>query len=184
MAKLIRFYKPYAVLTQFRASGERRTLAHYIDDRTVHPAGRLDFDSEGLVLLTDDGALQARISSPRFKLPKTYLALVEKTPDRATLRALRSGVQLRDGRSRAERAEVVEAPRLPPRDGGPIAAHRAATAAWLRIVMTSGRNREVRRLLAAVGHPVLRLVRTRIGPWTIDDLAPGEARREEVHPER
>ena len=181
MAKLIRFYKPYAVLTQFRPSGERRTLADFIDDATVHAAGRLDFDSEGLVLLTDDGALQARISSPRFKLPKTYTVLVEGTPDAAALRALRAGVKLRDRTSRADRADIIGDPRHPARNGAPIAAHRLKNASWLRIVMTSGRNREVRRLLAAVGHPVLRLVRTRIGPWSIDDLLPGETRREEVH---
>jgi 23S rRNA pseudouridine2457 synthase len=183
MAKLIRFYKPFGVLCQFRASGDRRTLAHFIDDASVHPAGRLDFDSEGLVLLTDDGALQAQISDPRFKLPKTYVALVAGAPDREALRKLTRGIVLGDGPSRALRAEPIPNPRLPER-ARPLAPHRVARASWLMIVMVTGRNREVRRLLAAVGHPVLRLVRTQIGPWTLDGLLPGEMSVSRVHARR
>jgi 23S rRNA pseudouridine2457 synthase len=181
MAKLIRFYKPYGVMCQFRASGERLTLKDFIDDPSVHPAGRLDFDSEGLVLLTDDGTLQARISQPRFKLPKTYLVLVEGVPDASTRSRVVHGVELRDGKSRADRIDCIDPPPVLPAYGRPLPAHRLQNSSWLRVVMTSGRNREVRRLLAAVGHPVLRLVRTRIGPWTIDGLTPGEAHVERVH---
>src|SRR5262245_21434887 len=180
MAKLIRFYKPYGVLCQFRASGDRRTLADFIDDQSVHPAGRLDYDSEGLVLLTDDGALQARISEPRFKLPKTYVVLVVGTPDASALGRAVHGVEIRDGDSRADRIERIDLPTLLD-SGRALPAHRLRNASWLRVVMMSGRSREVRRLLAAVGHPVLRLVRTRIGPWTIDGLAPGGAHVERVH---
>src|SRR4029453_6360624 len=108
MAKLIRFFKPYGVMCQFRASGDRLTLKDFIDDPSVHPAGRLDFDSEGLVLLTDDGALQARISQPRFKLPKTYLVLVEGVPDASTRSRVVHGVELRDGKSRADRIDSID----------------------------------------------------------------------------
>lgn len=180
MPRLVRFYKPFRVLCQFRESGERTTLKHFIDDATVHPAGRLDFDSEGLVVLTDDGRLQARIAEPRFKLPKTYLTFVEGAPTQDVLARLCAGVELRDGISRVNSSRRISAPRIAERDP-PVPPHRAQNATWLEVVMTSGRNREVRRLLAAAGHPVLRLVRTRVGPWHIGDLQPGEWRTEEVH---
>lgn len=173
---LIRFYKPYGVLSQFR-DPERATLASYVDVPGVYPAGRLDRDSEGLLLLTDDGALQARIAEPRFKLPKHYWAQVEAAPvddDVAELEVrLRRGVPLRDGVARAETLRGLPAPALPPRDP-PVTPHRAARSRWLEVVLTEGRNRQVRRLLAAVGLPVLRLHRARIGPVDLAGLAPGQ----------
>ena len=188
MARLVRFYKPYGVLSQFTTRDERPTLARYLDVPDVRCAGRLDFDSEGLLLLTDDGRLQSRIADPKHKLEKVYLAQVERAPVgevpsewRDALERLRRGVALRDGRSRVTFVEKLDAPpRLPPRDP-PVVAHRAAASAWLRVGMVSGRNREVRRMLAAVGCPVLRLVRVRIGPFDLGDLAPGQFAIESVH---
>lgn len=173
---LIRLYKPYGVLSQFR-DPERPTLADYVDLPGVYPAGRLDRDSEGLLLLTDDGALQARIAEPRFKLPKTYWAQVEATPDADTLarvgRALCAGVALKDGPARARSLRAMAAPDLPPRVP-PVTRHRAARSSWLEVVLTSGRNRQVRRMLAAVGLPVLRLHRAAIGTLDLTGLAPGQ----------
>jgi 23S rRNA pseudouridine2457 synthase len=174
---LIRFYKPFGVLCQFRAPDDRPTLANYIDRPRVHPAGRLDFDSEGLLLLTDDGPLQARISEPRHKLPKTYLVQVEAQPAAEAIaecaEQLRRGIPLRDGLARAVSLRSVPPPVLPPRHPE-VTPHRAARSSWLEIVLTEGRNRQVRRMLAAVGMPVLRLVRTAIGPIDLADLAPGQ----------
>jgi 23S rRNA pseudouridine2457 synthase len=174
---LIRFFKPFAVLCQFRAVDGRATLADYIPQRAVHPAGRLDFDSEGLVLLTDDGSLQARIAEPRHKLPKTYLVQVEARPDPATLEDLagrfRAGVELRDGLARAVALRRAEPGPLPLRVPA-VTPHRAARSSWVEVVLTEGRNRQVRRMLAAVGMPVLRLVRTAIGPIGLQGLQPGE----------
>jgi 23S rRNA pseudouridine2457 synthase len=187
MSVLIRFFKPYGVLSQFRRRDERATLADYVDFPGAHPAGRLDFDSEGLLLLTDDGRLQARIADPRQGLEKSYLVQVLVTDKVAATHwedvreALLAGVQLRDGVSRASSVELLKhAPDLPDRDP-PVVARHARTSRWLRLGLKSGRNREVRRLCAAVGHPVLRLVRTRIGPFDLDGLAPGEWRAEKVH---
>jgi 23S rRNA pseudouridine2457 synthase len=182
VATLIRFYKPYRVLCQFtdRAAG-RISLAQFIDRHGVYPAGRLDYDSEGLVLLTDDGQLQARISNPLGKLEKVYLVQVEGEPDAACLHQLRLGVVLRDGPSRAVRAEQLAAePRLAPREPA-VPSRYATNHAWLEVTMTTGRNRQVRRMLAAVGHPVLRLIRIQVGPWRLGDLRPGEWREERVH---
>jgi 23S rRNA pseudouridine2457 synthase len=162
---LIRFYKPFGVLSQFR-DPHRPTLAGYVQHPGVYPAGRLDRDSEGLLLLTNDGALQARIAHPRFKLPKHYWAQVEAQPsadDVARLDALlRAGVPLRDGPAHAERLRAMHAPDLAPRDP-PVTAHRDLRSSWLEVVLIGGRNRQVRRMLAAVGLPVLRLHRARIG---------------------
>lgn len=173
---LIRFYKPYGVLSQFRDL-QRSTLADFIDLPGVYPAGRLDRDSEGLLLLTDDGALQARIAEPRFKQPKHYWVQVEARPDAAEIadvaRRLAAGIALRDGSARAQALRLLESPRLPPRDT-PVTPHRAARSTWLEVVLTSGRNRQVRRMLAAVGMPVLRLHRARIGPVDLHGLRPGE----------
>jgi 23S rRNA pseudouridine2457 synthase len=181
MAKLILFHKPFRVLSQFTDSRGRHTLARHIGVAGVYPAGRLDYDSEGLLLLTDDGALQARISDPRFKMEKTYWLQLLGQPDDAVLEALESGVVLRDGVSRALAARwLASAPIVPPRDP-PVEQRHAAESSWLELVLASGRNREARRLLAAVGHPVLRLIRTRIGPWTLDGLAPGEWRETRIH---
>lgn len=176
---LIRFNKPFGVLSQFTDRGSpdaRATLSDHITLHGVYPAGRLDRDSEGLLLLTDDGALQARIADPRFKLPKTYLVQVEGEPDDAALAQLRKGVMLKDGPTRSAKAEAIAAPDLWPRDP-PVRFRKTVPDCWLRLTITEGRNRQVRRMTAAVGHPTLRLVRWSIGEWTLDDLPPGEWRR-------
>jgi len=172
---LILFNKPFGVLSQFSggAGGDARdTLAAWIDRPGVYPAGRLDRDSEGLLLLTGDGALQARIADPRFKLPKVYLCQVEGTPDAAALTALRTGVTLKDGPTRPAGAETIGPPDLWPRDP-PVRFRKTVPEAWLRITLREGRNRQVRRMTAAVGLPTLRLVRWSVGPWSVDGLAPG-----------
>jgi 23S rRNA pseudouridine2457 synthase len=172
---LVRFYKPYGVLSQFR-DPDRPTLRDYIDRPGIYPAGRLDRDSEGLLLLTDDGALQARISQPRFKLEKHYWVQIEAQPDDVEIAAaaarLRAGVELRDGPARARAVSAMAPPVLPPREP-PVTPHRAAHSSWVAVTLTEGRNRQVRRMLAAVGWPVLRLHRPRIGPVTLEGLAPG-----------
>ncbi|AQR73545.1 rRNA large subunit pseudouridine synthase E [Sphingomonas sp. LM7] len=173
---LIRFNKPYGVLCQFTDEGSGRpTLADFVDVPGVYPAGRLDLDSEGLLLLTDDGRLQARIADPKFKMPKTYLVQVEGEPDTAALAALRSGVQLKDGPTRPAKAERIDAPDLWPRDP-PVRFRKTVPDCWLTLTIREGRNRQVRRMTAAVGHPTLRLVRWRIGEWSLDDVPPGEWR--------
>ena len=172
---LITFNKPYGVMCQF--SGEGATLAGFIDVPDVYPAGRLDKDSEGLLLLTDDGALQARIASPRFKWPKTYLVLVEREPDDAALDRLRGGVELDGTLTRpAEVRRIDEPDNLWPRDP-PVRYRKNVTDVWLSMTITEGRNRQVRRMTAAVGHPTLRLVRTAIGEFTLAGLEPGRWRR-------
>jgi len=180
MPQLLRFHKPYGVLSQFTDADGRPTLADFINVPGVYPAGRLDRDSEGLLLLTDDGALQARISQPRHKLEKIYLVQVMGTPARETLRTLTTGVDVADRRSRASRAQSIPDPGLPAREP-PVAPRHAADSAWLRLGMTTGRNREVRRMMAAVGHPVLRLQRVQVGPWRLGDLEPGQWTMETVH---
>ena len=175
---LILFNKPYGVLCQFtdESTGPPRpTLAAYIERPDVYPAGRLDLDSEGLLLLTDDGRLQARIADPRFKMPKTYLAQVEGEPTEAQLEPLRRGVKLKDGITLPAEVERIDAPDLWPRDP-PVRYRKSVPDCWLRITIREGRNRQVRRMTAAVGHPTLRLVRWRIGDWTLDGTAPGEWR--------
>ena len=169
---LIALNKPYGVLSQF--SGDASTLAEYIDVPGVYPAGRLDKDSEGLLLLTDDGALQARITSPRFKLPKTYLVLVERVPDEAALQHLRAGVKLNDGITRAAQVSRSDAPHwLWPREP-PVRLRKSVQDVWLTLTIREGRNRQVRRMTAAIGHPTLRLIRVQIGDWTLGDLQPGQ----------
>ncbi|MCV6584307.1 MAG: rRNA large subunit pseudouridine synthase E [Marinibacterium sp.] len=180
MARLILFNKPFDVLSQFTDRGTegsaRRTLSDFIDIPRVYPAGRLDRDSEGLLLLTDDGKLQARISQPRAKTPKTYWAQVEGIPDADALSALRQGVALKDGRTRPARADrMAEPPDLWPRTP-PIRVRKSVPDAWISLTITEGRNRQVRRMTAAVGHPTLRLIRARVGDWTLDGLAPGDWR--------
>lgn len=174
---LIRFNKPMNVLSQFTDAGTadtpRATLSDHIAMPGVYPAGRLDRDSEGLLLLTDDGALQARIADPRFKLPKTYLLQVEGEATDAALEQLRRGVRLNDGMTRPAGAERIDTPALWPRDP-PVRFRKTVPDSWLRLTITEGRNRQVRRMTAAVGHPTLRLVRWSIGEWTLDGLAPGE----------
>ena len=173
---LILFNKPFRVLCQFSAPDDRPTLATYIDYPGVYPAGRLDYESEGLLLLTDDGRLQAQISDPRHKLEKRYWAEVEGQPDDAQLEALTSGVTLKDGPATASFVAPIVAPpglwaRVPP-----IRERQHIPTAWLDLGVREGRNRLLRRMTAAVGLPTLRLVRHRVGPWMLEDMQPGEWR--------
>jgi 23S rRNA pseudouridine2457 synthase len=178
MARLILFNKPFDVLSQFtdaKSPTKRATLSDYIDVPRVYPAGRLDRDSEGLMILTDDGRLQARISAPRAKTPKTYLAQVEGAPDEADLDPLRQGLALKDGRTRPAKARLIEPPRLWPRTP-PVRYRKSVPDRWIELTITEGRNRQVRRMTAAIGFPTLRLVRWRVGDWTLDGLEPGQWR--------
>lgn len=176
MTRLILFNKPYLVLCQFTDPDGRPTLADYIDVPEVYAAGRLDHDSEGLLALTDDGRLQQQIADPQHKLPKTYWAQVEGIPDAAALERLRRGVQLKDGMTRpAEAVLLDEPPGLWPRTP-PIRERKSIPTAWIELTLREGRNRQVRRMTAAVGFPSLRLIRARIGPWALGDLQPGEWR--------
>ncbi|MBU3647375.1 MAG: pseudouridine synthase [Limnohabitans sp.] len=173
---LIRFNKPYGVLSQFTAEGRWRGLKDFITLPGVYVAGRLDADSEGLLLLTDDGQLQARIADPRFKMEKTYLAQVEGIADDAALQALSNGIMLNDGMTLPARAQAVEAPAdLWDRDP-PIRVRQSKPTSWIELTLREGRNRQVRRMTAAVGLPTLRLIRTRIGPHTLQDLPVGSWR--------
>lgn len=178
MSRLILFNKPFGCLSQFSDSGvapDAVTLSRFIAVPGVYPAGRLDKDSEGLLLLTDDGRLQARIAEPRHKMAKTYLAQIEGEPLPDALDRLRQGVRLKDGLTRPAEAERIAAPVLWPRDP-PIRFRKSVANCWLAITIREGRNRQVRRMTAAVGHPTLRLVRQAVGSWTVDGLAPGEWR--------
>lgn len=167
--------KPFGVVCQFRAEPGVTNLADYVPIPDVYPAGRLDKDSEGLLLLTDDGPLQARISSPRFKLPKTYWVQVEGEPDVAALDHLRRGVELKDGLTAPAEARLIEAPAIWPRQP-PVRYRANIPTSWLELVLREGRNRQVRRMTAAVGYPTLRLIRYAIGPWCLGSLQPGEFR--------
>ena len=176
MTRVILFNKPFDVLSQFTDKGTegspRRTLSEFVNVSKVYPAGRLDRDSEGLLVLTDNGKLQAKISNPKFRSPKTYLAQVEGVPDAAALDQLRQGVTLKDGLTRPAMVEEIEAPDLWPRDP-PVRFRKTVPDAWLQITITEGRNRQVRRMTAHVGLPCLRLVRWSVGEWSIDGIAPG-----------
>ena len=178
MPGVILLNKPYGVLCQFSDDRGRPTLKDFVDVAGVYPAGRLDADSEGLVVLTGDGALQARIANPRHELEKRYWVQVEGTVTRAALTALRTGVTLRDGPARAATARVIEEPAGLWRREPPIRSRRHIPTAWRELGLTQGRNRHVRRMTAAVGLPTLRLIRHRIGPWTLGDLAPGAWKRD------
>ena len=176
MSNSLLFNKPFQVMSQFSPSGGKRTLADYIDLPGVYPAGRLDYDSEGLMLLTDDGELQARVSNPRYRRAKTYLAQVEGIPDQLALRQLAGGVELKDGRTRRATVAAIEEPGwLWPRDP-PIRERKTIPTSWLELTISEGRNRQVRRMTAAVGFPTLRLIRHRIGDWSLDGLPPGQWR--------
>lgn len=173
---LILINKPYRVMCQFNDPDGRPTLADFVKVPEVYPAGRLDYDSEGLVALTDDGRLQARISSPRSKISKRYWAQVEGEPSDTQLSTLRDGVKLKDGIARAVVAKAIAPPpALWDRDP-PIRYRKNVKDSWMEITLSEGRNRQVRRMTAAVGLPTLRLIRASIGPWLIGDLAPGQSR--------
>lgn len=179
MSRLILLNKPFGVLPQFTDKGTtgspRPTLSDFIDVPNVYPAGRLDMDSEGLMLLTDDGRLQARISDPKYKMAKTYLVQVEGDVADEALAALRSGVRLKDGMTIPAEAERIPEPNLWPRDP-PVRFRKTVPDSWISLTIREGRNRQVRRMTAAVGFPTLRLVRWSVGEWTVDGLAPGEYR--------
>lgn len=171
--KAVLFNKPYGVVSQFTPLAGHPTLAGFGLPKGLYPAGRLDHDSEGLLLLTSDGALQHLLTDPRHRHPRTYWAQVERVPDAAALAALRKGLKLKDGPTRPCEAALLEAePDLPPRTP-PVRFRKNVPTAWLELTLTEGRNRQVRRMTAAVGHPTLRLVRARIGALTLDGLAPG-----------
>jgi 23S rRNA pseudouridine2457 synthase len=179
MAVLL-FNKPYRVLSQFTGEPDQATLKDFIDRPGVYPAGRLDFDSEGLLVLTDDGALQARISAPRFKLAKVYWAQVEGVPDTAAINALADGVTIDGRRTRPAEVRLIREPAdLWPREP-PIRYRKSVPDSWLEITLREGRNRQVRRMTAAVGHPTLRLIRAAVGPWRLEGLEPGTWRRAPV----
>ncbi len=180
MSSIVILNKPFHVMSQFRAAEGKQTLADFIDDKSLRIAGRLDFDSEGLLLLTDDGKLAQRITHPRFKAPKTYWAQVEGEPDDEALQLLRSGVDLKDGKTRpAQINRITEPEGLWPRNP-PIRYRASIPDTWLEITLSEGRNRQVRRMTAAVGHPTLRLIRCRIGEWQLGALQPGEMLRQTV----
>jgi 23S rRNA pseudouridine2457 synthase len=176
LSRLLLLNKPHGVLCQFTAEGGHRSLKEFVDVPGVYPAGRLDTDSEGLVALTDDGSLQTAIADPRYKLEKAYWVQVEGVPADDALEKLRTGVELRDGPTLPALATLIEAPAgLWERDP-PIRVRKAIPTAWLEIRLREGRNRQVRRMTAAVGLPTLRLVRVAIGPWSLEGLAPGQWR--------
>jgi 23S rRNA pseudouridine2457 synthase len=176
MPEIIKFWKPYGVLTQFTDAQGRPTLADYIHVPNVYAAGRLDMDSEGLLILTDSARLKTRLMNPRFEHPRVYLVQVERIPDERALRRLREGIDLKDGRTRPARVERLENPPDLPERPVPIRFRKHVPDCWLRLTLTEGRNRQVRRMTAAVGHPTLRLVREAVGPVTLDGLTPGEWR--------
>ncbi|MEC7816490.1 MAG: pseudouridine synthase [Pseudomonadota bacterium] len=183
MAELVLFNKPFHVLSQFtdeRRGESRATLAQWIDRPGVYPAGRLDYDSEGLLLLTADGQLQQRIASPHNKMAKTYWVQVEGEITAEALDRLATGVDLKDGPTLPAKARAMAEPELWPRTP-PVRYRASVPTSWLELTITEGRNRQVRRMTAAVGFPTLRLVRYGIGPWTLDGLAPGQHRTESVH---
>ena len=180
MSRLILLHKPYGVLCQFTDAAGRATLADLVDVPDVYAAGRLDADSEGLVVLTDDGSLQARIADPRHKLGKTYLAQVDGDIPDAAIERLRRGVPLNDGPTRPAEVERIADPGWPARVP-PIRTRRAIPTSWIRLTIREGRNRQVRRMTAAVGHPTLRLIRIAVGPWRLDALAPGAWREGDAH---
>ncbi|MGB1092018.1 MAG: pseudouridine synthase [Oceanobacter sp.] len=192
MAQLILFNKPYHVLSQFTDKEERQTLSSHIDISNVYPAGRLDYDSEGLLLLTDDGSLQARIADPKHKMEKTYWVQVEGTPDDSALEKLRKGVELKDGMTRPAKVEYLSQAidKQPPSQdwqpdlwerNPPVRQRKNDDTCWLEIKISEGRNRQVRRMTSAIGHPTLRLVRHSIGSWKLNGLNPGEFRSLTIH---
>jgi len=181
MSRILLFNKPFRVLTQFTDPEGRSTLADFISVPGVYAAGRLDFDSEGLLILTDDGRLQQQLANPAYKLPKTYCVQVDGLITEEALNRLRQGVQLKDGPTRPARARRIDPPAwLWPRNP-PVRFRREQPTSWLELTITEGRNRQVRRMTAQVGFPTLRLIRWSIGNWSLADLAPGKWREEQIH---
>jgi len=180
VSEVVLFNKPFGTVCRFGREPGRPTLGDWMDIPDVYPAGRLDRDSEGLLVLTDDGALAHRITHPRRKLEKTYWVQVERCPDGDALAALRAGVPLKDGMTRPAEARVLAAPDSEPDDlwprDPPVRFRRNVPTQWLELTLQEGRNRQVRRMTAAVGHPTLRLIRVAVGPWRLADLQPGEWR--------
>lgn len=175
-SRYIALFKPFDVLTQFTDISGRSTLKDFVPLAGVYPVGRLDRDSEGLLLLTDDGPLAHRLTDPRYEHPKTYLVQVERIPDSLALEALRLGIDLKDGRTLPTEAELLLDPPLLPDRPTPIRFRKNVPTTWIRLVLREGRNRQVRRMTAAVGHPTLRLVRVAVGPVLLGDLPPGHWR--------
>lgn len=175
MSRIILFNKPYGVLSQFTGEPVESTLAHYIQHKGFYAAGRLDKDSEGLLLLTDNGKRQQEIANPCYKKPKVYLAQVEGLVDEGAIRKLEEGVKLKDGRTLPAKAKVIDEPRLWRRDP-PIRERKHIPTSWIELTIKEGKNRQVRRMTAAVGFPTLRLVRASIGQWQLAELQPGEWR--------
>jgi len=175
MSQLLLLNKPFQVLTQFTTDDDKSTLADYIDRPGFYAAGRLDYDSEGLLILTDDGAAQHYLANPKFKQEKTYWAQVEGAVDQSALQQLREGVELKDGLTRPAKAKLIDEPKIWSRNP-PIRERKNIPTSWIELKITEGKNRQVRRMTAAVGHPTLRLIRYAIGEWSLDGLLPGESK--------
>ena len=171
---ILLFNKPYRVISQFSPSGDKRTLADFIEVKHVYAAGRLDYESEGLMLLTDDGKLQARITSPNSRKYKTYLVQVEGAPDRKAIMRLQRGVELKEGRTLPARVKQIDPPGWLWERDPPVRYRKNIPTSWLEIQLREGKNRQVRRMTAAVGYPTLRLIRTGIDEWDLQGLQPGE----------
>lgn len=180
MPTIILLNKPFRTLSQFTDESQRTTLADYISETGFYPAGRLDYDSEGLLILTNDGRMQAKIANPHHKMSKAYWVQVEGIPDDTALQQLRQGVQLKDGLARPAKAEMIPEPPILWSRNPPIRKRKNIPTQWVQLTITEGRNRQIRRMTAAVGHPTLRLIRYRIGSWTLDGLAPGEWRKIDI----
>lgn len=179
MAQLLLFNKPFGVLSQFTGTNPQQTLTEFINRKGFYAAGRLDKDSEGLLILTDSGKLQQKIADPEFKLAKVYLAQVEGHVDAAAIRQLQRGVELKDGLTRPAKITLIDEPTLWPRDP-PIRLRKQIPTSWIELTLFEGRNRQVRRMTAAVGFPTLRLVRVQVGEWKLDGLMPGQWRLRET----
>jgi 23S rRNA pseudouridine2457 synthase len=180
MSKIILLNKPFHVLSQFTDDQGRSTLSEYISQSAVYPAGRLDYDSEGLLLLTDDGGIQHQISHPKKKMAKTYWVQVEGAPSKEQLKPLTDGIELNDGPCKPAKVKCIPTPNIWERNP-PIRQRQNDQTSWLEIIISEGRNRQVRRMTAAIGFPTLRLIRVQIGSWKLEDLKPGESKTLTIH---